>query len=266
MVAEIDPRIKLSVFEGPLDLLLFLIRKHEIDIYDIPIGLVFDQYLDALSEMQEVNLEIAGDFFVMAATLMEIKSRLLLPKQQRTLSEDEDDEDLDPRWELVHQLLEYKKFKEAAESLDTLSDHASLQLTRDYDSVNRIEGPMRPLKPEDQISVWNSYNIVLRRLSEKLILGEIQDDAVTVVDQMEVLIKKGQTEPRFEFSSLFPGKCSIKLLVVTFIAILELVRLKRLSITQNHSFSDFIIDRIEEEPEVGELPHHPENELETAPV
>ena len=107
MVAEIDPRIKLSVFEGPLDLLLFLIRKHEIDIYDIPIGLVFDQYLDALSEMQEVNLEIAGDFFVMAATLMEIKSRLLLPKQQRTLSEDEDDEDLDPRWELVHQLLEY---------------------------------------------------------------------------------------------------------------------------------------------------------------
>ena len=266
MVAEIDPRIKLSVFEGPLDLLLFLIRKHEIDIYDIPIGLVFDQYLDALSEMQEVNLEIAGDFFVMAATLMEIKSRLLLPKQQRTLSEDEDDEDLDPRWELVHQLLEYKKFKEAAESLDTLSDHASLQLTRDYDSVNRIEGPMRPLKPEDQISVWNSYNIVLRRLSEKLILGEIQDDAVTVVDQMEVLIKKGQTEPSFEFSSLFPGKCSLKLLVVTFIAILELVRLKRLSITQNHSFSDFIIDRIEEEPGAGELPHDPENELETAPV
>ena len=266
MVAEIDPRIKLSVFEGPLDLLLFLIRKHEIDIYDIPIGLVLDQYLDALSEMQEVNLEIAGDFFVMAATLMEIKSRLLLPKRQRTLSEDEDDEDLDPRWELVHQLLEYKKFKEAAESLDTLSDHASLQLTRDYDSVNRAECPMHPLKPEDRISVWNAYNIVLRRLSEKLILGEIQDDAVTVVDQMEVLIEKVQTEPRFEFSSLFPGKCSVKLLVVTFIAILELVRLKRLSITQNQSFSDFIIDRIEEEPRANDLPHEPENELETAPV
>ena len=125
---------------------------------------------------------------------------------------------------------------------------------------------MRPLKPEDRISVWNSYNIVLRRLSEKLILGEIQDDAVTVVDQMEVLIEKVQTEPSFEFSSLFPGKCSMKLLVVTFIAILELVRLKRLSITQNHSFSDFIIDRIEEEPEADDLPHEPENELETASV
>lgn len=266
MVAEIDPRIKLSVFEGPLDLLLFLIRKHEIDIYDIPIGLVLDQYLDTLSEMQEVNLEIAGDFFVMAATLMEIKSRLLLPKQQRTLSEDEDDADLDPRWELVHQLLEYKKFKEAAESLDTLSDYASLQLTRDYDSVNRAECPMNPLRPEDRISVWNAYNIVLRRLSEKLILGEIQDDAVTVVDQMEVLIEKVQTEPSFEFSSLFPGKCSMKLLVVTFIAILELVRLKRLSITQNHSFSDFIIDRTKEEPQADDLSHEQENELETAPV
>ncbi len=124
MVAEIDPRIKLSVFEGPLDLLLFLIRKHEIDIYDIPIEIVLDQYLDVLNSLQEVKLEIAGDFFVMAATLMEIKSRLLLPKHQRAVSEDDDDENLDPRWELVHQLLEYKKFKEAADKLDELSDHA----------------------------------------------------------------------------------------------------------------------------------------------
>ena len=98
MVAEIDPRIKLSVFEGPLDLLLFLIRKHEIDIYDIPIEIVLDQYLDVLNSLQEVKLEIAGDFFVMAATLMEIKSRLLLPKHQRSVSDDDDDENLDPRW------------------------------------------------------------------------------------------------------------------------------------------------------------------------
>lgn len=265
MVAEIDPRIKLSVFEGPLDLLLFLIRKHEIDIYDIPIELVLDQYLDVINSLQEVKLEIAGDFFVMAATLMEIKSRLLLPKHQRTISEDDDDENLDPRWELVHQLLEYKKFKEAADKLDELSDHEALRLTRDYRAVGKAEGPIRPLKPEDKISVWNSYNIVLRRLSEKLILGEIQDDAITVVDQMEILIEKMESEPSFEFSTLFPGKCSLKLLVVTFIAILELVRLKRLTITQNHSFSDFLVERVElphpEEPSGGTL----ENELETSP-
>lgn len=266
MVAEIDPRIKLSVFEGPLDLLLFLIRKHEIDIYDIPIELVLDQYLDVLNSFQEVKLEIAGDFFVMAATLMEIKSRLLLPKHQRTASEDEDDENLDPRWELVHQLLEYKKFKEAADKLEELADHAALRLTRDYNAVGKAEGPVRPLKPEDKISVWNSYNIVLRRLSEKLILGEIQDDALTVVDQMEMLIEKMKAEPSFEFSALFPGKCSLKVLVVTFVAILELVRLKRLTITQNQSFSDFLVARVDSPHSEGDSGEAEENELEPSMV
>ncbi len=213
-----------------------------------------------------MKLEIAGDFFVMAATLMEIKSRLLLPKHQRSVSEDDDDENLDPRWELVHQLLEYKKFKEAADKLDELADHASLRLTRDYDAVGKAEGPIRPLKPEDKISVWNSYNIVLRRLSEKLILGEIQDDALTVVDQMEMLIEKIQSEPEFEFSTLFPGTCSLKVLVVTFVAILELVRLKRLTITQNHSFSDFLVARIETPQSEGESDGAEENELEPSAI
>lgn len=263
MVADIDPRIKLSVFEGPLDLLLFLIRKHEIDIYDIPIELVLDQYLEVINGMQEVKLEVAGDFFVLAATLMEIKSRLLLPKQQRTHIDEEDDDDLDPRWELVHQLLEYKKFKEAADSLDELSDHASLRLTRDYHSVNKAEGPIRPLKPEDKLSVWNSFNIVLRRLSETLVLGEIQDDAITVVDQMEMLIAKIQTEPQFNFSELFPGKCSLKLLIVTFIAILELTRVRRLKIHQNQAFSDFVVTRVDESTSEDATERPDEKELET---
>jgi len=261
VVDEIDPRIKLSVFEGPLDLLLFLIRKHEIDIYDIPIEIVLDQYLDVLRAMQEVKLEIAGDFFVMAATLLEIKSRLLLPKQQRTVSESDDEDEVDPRWELVHQLIEYKKFKEAADALDELSDRAALLMPRDYNSVNRAEAPVRPLKPEDKISVWNSYNIVLRRLSEKLIVGEIQDDAVTVVDQMEYFIEKIATEPKFTFSSLFPdGQASLRRLVVTFIAILELTRLKRLKVRQNEAFTDFEIERVEaDDAEPAE-----EKELETS--
>jgi len=248
VVEDIDPRIKLSVFEGPLDLLLFLIRKHEIDIYDIPIELVLDQYLEVIRAMQEVKLEIAGDFFVMAATLLEIKSRMLLPKQQRSVSDDDGEDDVDPRWELVHQLIEYKKFKEAADKLDELSDRASLLLPRDYNSVNRAEAPVRPLKAEDKISVWNSYNMVLRRLSEKLIVGEIQDDAVTVVDQMEYFIEKIATEPKFTFSSLFPtGGTSLRRLVVTFIAILELTRLKRLTVRQNEAFTDFDIERVDED-------------------
>ena len=246
MVAEIDPRIKLSVFEGPMDLLLFLIRKHEIDVYDIPIELVLDQYLEVLNSMKEVKLEIAGDFFVMAATLMEIKSRLLLPKAKRSTSEDEnEDDDIDPRWELVHQLLEYKKFKEAADSLDKLSDRAALLKERDYNSVDKAERPQRPLKPEDKISVWNAYNIVLRRLTEQLVVGEIQDDSVTVVDQMEMLIAKIRSEPVFNFSSLFEGPIGLRRLVTTFIAILELTRLKRLKVEQNDAFSDFMVTGLE---------------------
>lgn len=244
---DTDPRIKLSVFEGPMDLLLFLIRKHEIDIYDIPIGVVLDQYLKVINSMKEVKIEVAGDFFVLAATLMEIKSRLLLPKQKRSVSDDEEDEDadIDPRWELVHQLLEYKKFKEAADSLDKLSDRAALLKERDYNSVNKAETPQRPLKPEDKISVWNSYNMVLRRLTEKLVLGEIQDDSITVVDQMEMLIEKVKTEPVFNFSSLFDGHIGLRTLVTTFIAILELTRLRRLKVEQDEAFCDFIVTGLE---------------------
>lgn len=253
MIPESEAKIKLQVFEGPMDLLLFLIRKHEIDIYDIPIDVILDQYLTTLNEMQEIKLELAGDFFVMAATLMEIKSRLLLPRQQRTYVESEEEEDLDPRWELVHQLLEYKKFKDAAQKIDELSDDAALYFSRDYKSVNKAEAPERPLKPEDKLSVWNSYNLVLRRLSEKLVLGEIQDDNVTVVDQMESLIQKIQNEPKFEFSELFPGVTSLKYIAVTFIAILELTRLNRLTVTQNGAFTDFIIERLESVQSENEL-------------
>ena len=121
MELDSDTRIKLPVFEGPLDLLLFLIRKNELDIYDIPIESVTRQYIAALRAMQELDLDLAGEFFVMAATLMEIKSRMLLPKGQHAVDPNAEDDDLDPRWELVYQLLQYKKFKEAAAKLAELS-------------------------------------------------------------------------------------------------------------------------------------------------
>ena len=110
IVPSIDYSIRLNIFEGPLDLLLFLIRKNEIDIYNIPIEKVTSQYLDVIYNMDKLDLEVAGDFFVMAATLMHIKSRMLLPKKER-FSETEDENEIDPRWELVQQLIEYKKFK-----------------------------------------------------------------------------------------------------------------------------------------------------------
>ncbi|MDP1580438.1 MAG: segregation/condensation protein A [Candidatus Didemnitutus sp.] len=236
MVAEADYRIKLPVFEGPLDLLLFLIRKNELDIYDIPIESVTRQYLDVLYALKDLQLEVAGEFFVMAATLMEIKSRLLLPKHQQAIDPHVGEDDLDPRWELVHQLLQYKKFKEASATLGAMAREAQDRLPRPGSAF--APASERPLKHVDRIDLWNSFNLVLRRLAEKLVVGEIHAEQVTVADQMEFILRHLQTRPEFTFSSLFPEKISLRRLVATFLALLELTRLRKLTLHQDESFAD----------------------------
>lgn len=239
MIAEADYPVKLSVFEGPLDLLLFLIRKQEIDIYDIPIKRVTGQYLEILAAMEEIKPDVAGEFFVMAATLMEIKSRLLLPRHQQ--SEDTDsEEDFDPRWELVHQLLEYQKFKKAAGDLQDMADLRAGLIERVVHSSRRLTAGERPLKPSDKLELWYSFNQVLKRLSEKLVFGEIAAEQVTVSDRMETLLERSRSEKSFLFSSLFAGSeaVSTRVVIASFLALLELVRLKKLQVVQNENFSD----------------------------
>lgn len=247
MVPDSDYRIKLRVFEGPLDLLLFLIRKNELDIYDIPIESVTRQYLLALRTMQQFNLELAGEFFVMAATLMEIKSRLLLPKGQHAVDPSALDEDVDPRWELVHQLLQYKKFKEAAAQLAELA-RTRQDLMQRHVSKLAADTAERPLHPVDRIELWHTFNIVLRRLADKLVIGEIHDEVVTVSDQMEWLLARAQEERSFIFSRLFPGGVSLRRLVATFLAVLELTRLRKLRLRQDESFTDIVCEATDEHP------------------
>lgn len=245
---DADYRIKLPVFEGPLDLLLFLIRKNEIDIYDIPIESVTRQYIEVLRSMQQLDLEVAGEFFVMAATLMEIKSRLLLPRGQAAVDPNaSDDEDIDPRWELVHQLLQYKKFKEAAGEIDRLATFQQGLLPRQVvrESISESD---RPLKPADKIELWNVFNLVLRRLAEKLVVGEIRDEQVTVADQMEWLLGRIRSEPTFVFSSLFSGPTTVRVLVATFLAVLELTRLRKLRLQQHEAFTDILCTAVVENP------------------
>ncbi len=245
MVPDSDYRIKLPVFEGPLDLLLFLIRKNELDIYDIPIEAVTRQYIDALHSMQQLDLEIAGEFFVMAATLMEIKSRMLLPKGQAAVGPDEDDDAMDPRWELVHQLLQYRKFKEAAGVIGDMARFEHDKLPRRV--IDAVLGEdERPLKPVDRIEMWNAFNIVLRRLAEKLVVGEIRDEQVTVSDQMEMLLNRLRTTNSFIFSDLFPDKVSLRVLVATFLAVLELTRLRKLRLQQDEAYTDIRCIAVEE--------------------
>ncbi len=243
--ADADLRIKLPVFEGPLDLLLFLIRKNELDIYDIPIATVTKQYIEVLRSLRQLDLEIAGEFFVMAASLMEIKSRMLLPRGQAAVGEGGDDDPLDPRWELVHQLLQYKKFKEAAAKLDDLAAFQRDMLARHVVEVAVLENE-RPLKPVDRIELWNSFNLVLRRLSEKLVVGEIKGEEVTVADKMEELLKLIVTRQKFLFTDLFDGKqVTVRLLVATFIAVLELTRLKKLRVRQDEAYADIHVEAVE---------------------
>jgi segregation and condensation protein A len=243
VVPDADYRIKLQVFEGPLDLLLFLIRKNELDIYDIPIESVTRQYIDTLRAMQQLDLDVAGEFFVMAATLMEIKSRLLLPKGMHAVDPNAEDEEVDPRWELVHQLLQYKKFKEAAAELAQLAETRQSLMERHVSSLSDFAE--RPLKNVDRIELWNTFNIVLRRLAEKLVVGEIQDEVVTVSDQMEWLLERTRTIKTFVFSELFPEGVTLRRLVSTFLAMLELTRLKHLRIRQNEAFSDIVVEAVE---------------------
>ncbi|HEY1792239.1 MAG TPA: segregation/condensation protein A [Opitutaceae bacterium] len=246
MLPDAEHRIKLQVFEGPLDLLLFLIRKNEIEIYDIPIESVTRQYVAVLHSMQELDLEVAGEFFVMAATLMEIKSRMLLPKGLQAVDPNAEEDEMDPRWELVHQLLQYKKFKDASARL---AEMATLQRdVMEREVTARGDTPERPLAPVGRIDLWNTFNQVLRRLAEKLLVGEIHDEVVTVADQMEWLLGRMRAEKSFVFSSLFEGKVTLRRLVATFLAVLELTRLSRIRLRQDAAFADIICDAVDEKP------------------
>ncbi len=264
LLQSLDQPIRLPVFEGPLDLLLFLIRKNEIDIYDIPIGEVTRQYLEIIHAMEKLDLDVAGDFFVMAATLMHIKSRLLLPKHEQDAQplDGDDDEHLDPRWGLVQQLLEYQKIKDAAAGLQGLIARAQEMLPREY-SASDEDRLLRPLAPTDRIELWNTFNLLLRRLSEKMVHGEIHRDHVTVADRMEYVLARREHEASFTFSSLMPERPSLVLIVATFLAVLELTRLRKLELRQTADFEDIEITRRDDAPPPAELPA--EGAVENAP-
>ena len=244
---DTDYRIRLPVFEGPLDLLLFLHPgKNDLDIYDIPIESVTRQYVAVLRSMAQLDLEVAGDFFVMAATLMEIKSRMLLPRGEAAIDPGGGGRRFRfPARELVHQLLQYKKFKEAAVNLGSL---AAVQ----HDLLSRhvtIPAGDRPLLPVDRIGLWNTFNLVLRRLAEKLVVGEIEDEQVTVADKMEELLALVRVKKSFVFSELFPERATLRVLVATFLATLELTRLGKLTLKQDRNFrGKYIVSRFAEIP------------------
>lgn len=244
LVPNNDYAIRLTAFEGPLDLLLYLIRRSEVDIYDIPIEHVTKQYIDILGSMEKLDLDVAGEFFVMAATLMYIKSRMLLPKKDQGTNEDVEDADIDPRWELVQQLLEYRKFKEAADDIQKLILNSNDLISR-IGPKEALEAVERPLKPVERIELWNTFNQVLRRLAERITEGEINAEQVTVSDRMEYVLLRLKHETKFLFSDLFEASTTITTIVATFLAVLELTRQNMILIQQDTAFADIRCTRPE---------------------
>ncbi len=238
--------VKLDVFEGPLDLLLFLIRKDEIDIYDIPIADVTRQFLEFVEMMETLHLEHAGDFLVMAATLMKIKSRMLLPADP-----DADEEEEDPREELVRRLLEYQQFKEVAGWLedrqDSHRDHFYRGAALDTGEIDEPEPD--PLAAYGSASLFDLMSAFRTALSAapKADYHEIHQLEVTTEERMEVVRNILEDRHRVQFSNLVAGLPRI-VLIVTFIALLELIKTGQALARQSASEGEIWVYRRDEDP------------------
>jgi len=236
-VVMAEYKVKFEVFEGPLDLLLYLIKKEEVDIYEVNLTKLATQFIEYIETMRLLDLEIAGEFLVMASTLMYIKSRELLPVEQQVQVEGEDEGE-DPRWELIRQLVEYKKFKDAAAQLQVLESTQENTFPR-LPIKPVFEEERAPTKPEVSIfDLLNAVNSVLQRFSKKEDARDIFEEKWTVSEKIEFVMKSIAERGKVTFAELFAQAASRSEVVCTFLAMLELIRLKQLVCTQAEPFAE----------------------------
>jgi len=236
---ETDYKVKLEIFEGPLDLLLFLIKRDEIDIYEISLERITKQYLEYLQAFKELNIDIAGEFVVMAANLIYLKSRSLLPADQQPPEEDAEEDD--PRWDLIRQLIEYKKFKEAAVQLHVRELEQERIFTRDGGAQTALADAPLPLGEVSIFQLINAFQNVIKRVEAREDLREIFGEHFTVSDKIDTILQRVAGGVRLRFSELFGEIASRVEIVVTFLALLELIRLKQVRATQANPFDEIEI-------------------------
>lgn len=242
--------IKLDVFEGPFDLLYHLIEKNEIDIYNIPIAKITTQYLEYLNHMQELDMELASEFILMAATLIEIKSKMMLPNKKMEQIEF-DINGLDPRRDLVVKLLEYKKYKNISDHLQSRQDifgkfhfKPQDQLEEYIDFSNMKKEPLSL----DETILINAVKRVISKASRidnkrKKFFQELKRDTYTIENKIEYIQKALVESNNINFSSLFDDELTRLEIVVTFLALLELLKLKEIKICQEGNFDDILITK-----------------------
>ena len=239
--SAIDVSVRLDNFEGPLDLLLYLIRKNEVSIYDIPIALITRQYLDYIDLMQELNLDVASEFLVMSATLIHIKSKMLLPRPETAAGDPMDEED--PRDALVRRLIEHQQFKAAAEMLHERETVRSAQWTRAEGRLAEIAGEApEPELEVDLFSLMSAFRAVLTRAKQRpqvVLPGEF----LSIEQRIEQLLARLSTTEAIGFAELFDDVATRPELVVTFLALLEMIRLKAIRVYQTGPFGEIRIYR-----------------------
>lgn len=231
--------VRTEAFEGPLDLLLHLIKKNEVDIYNIPIAAITRQYLDYLDVMRELNLDVAGDFLVMASTLIQIKSQMLLP-----LSVDADpavDIIEDPRAELVRRLLEYERYRDASLVLVSRNLLDRDVFARSFVAVDQYAGASAEALPEIELfELVDAFRRILAKVPKES-FHEVGSENISIADRIIDILDFLQGEDSVDFEELFAGSCTREYIVATFLAVLELCRLKMIRIMQFETFGRILV-------------------------
>lgn len=241
-------QVKLEAFEGPLDLLLHLIEKNKVDIYDIPIVLITEQYLEYVSAMETKDMDVMSEFLVMAATLVRIKSKMLLPND-----EEEEEETEDPRQELVERLLEYKMYKYASYELKDKQFDAAKYLFREPSIPDEIKNYKDEIDFDDLLSdvtlkkLQNIFDSVMQKQIDKIDpirskFGEIEKEEINIEDQMIYVEEFAMKHKKFSFRKLLENKKGKSYVIVTFLSILEMMKTGILKIKQDNIFDDIIIE------------------------
>ncbi len=241
-------KVNLEVFEGPLDLLLYLIRREEVDIYNIPIAHIARQYMDYINMMRLLDLDIAGEFIVMASTLMMIKSRMLLPVESRSTDEGLDEDWVDPRLDLVRQLIEYKKFKDVAQDLEAREMMQGEAFMFGGDGPIFEKGAVDATHAMGDIGLFDlltAFQQVLARAPDTS-FGHIEPILWSVPEKMDYIQALTEQQDHVRFSRLFNPESHRNEIIVTFLALLELLHMHQVILHQNAAFHEILIFKAEE--------------------
>ncbi|HBX65929.1 MAG: hypothetical protein CL670_13055 [Balneola sp.] len=234
-------RVQLNNFEGPLDLLLFFIKKDELDIYNIPISYITKQFLEYIHVMEELDLDVASEFILMASMLMSIKAKMMLPRED---SEDEELDESDPRYELVQRLLEYKRYKEMSEKMADMDEETRKQYMRGYPEADNVDQQAtgEALQDVTMFDLIAAFKKVLQDIERKNIVHHVEKVSTTVEEQAEFVLNRLQEHGRQTFMEVCATLKNKIYVVVTFLAVLEMIKEQQINLFLSEEPTDFYID------------------------